>query len=250
MKKLFMFSSIFIMVFLFGCTSSETKQNEQQTLKNDIISDTTETIVQPQKDTTTMKQQKFIISTPYGEMSGILYNETPFHRDNFVQLVNQGYYNDLLFHRVISDFMIQGGDPDSKNAPKGKQLGQGGPGYTINAEFNKNFIHKKGALAAARMGDQMNPQKKSSGSQFYIVQGKSMSINEITQMEQYNGLAYTHEQIKIYQSIGGTPFLDGQYTVFGEIVQGLDVIDKIAAVEKDKADRPIQDIKMTIKIVD
>ncbi|MDD4849020.1 MAG: peptidylprolyl isomerase, partial [Bacteroidales bacterium] len=142
------------------------------------------------------------------------------------------------------------GDPDSKNAPAGKQLGQGGPGYTIQAEFNKNLIHKKGALAAARLGDQMNPQRKSSGSQFYIVQGKKMSIAEMNQMAQYTGINYSQEQMNIYQSLGGTPFLDGQYTVFGEIVQGLEVIDKIAAVEKDRSDRPLKDVKMTIKLVD
>lgn len=249
MKKLMIISTIFAMAMLFGCGSSTEKQ-EQQNSKNNVILDTTESIVKPQNDTITMKQQKFIISTSYGDMTGILYNETPFHRDNFIQLAKEGFYNDLLFHRVISDFMIQGGDPDSKNAPEGKPLGQGGPGYTVNAEFNNSLIHKKGALAAARMGDQVNPQRKSSGSQFYIVQGKKMSINEMNQMAQYTGISYTPEQINIYQSIGGTPFLDGQYTVFGEIIQGLDVIDKIAAVEKDSADRPLKDIKMTITLID
>ncbi|MCK9203607.1 MAG: peptidylprolyl isomerase [Bacteroidales bacterium] len=189
------------------------------------------------------KVVKFVIHTDLGDMTGILYNETPKHRDNFVKLVNSGFYNGLLFHRIISGFMIQGGDPDSKNAKPGQQLGAGGPGYTVPAEFNKDFIHKKGALSAARQGDQVNPAKASSGSQFYIVQGKKVPSAQL-------GANYTAEQKKIYETVGGTPFLDGQYTVFGEITNGLDVIDKIAAVQKDSHDRPITDIKMTVKIVE
>lgn len=192
------------------------------------------------------KPVKFVIHTDFGDMTGVLYNETPKHRDNFKKLVEQGYFNDLLFHRVISGFMIQGGDPDSKNAPAGKRLGMGGPGYTVDAEINPALIHKKGALSAARLPDQINPKKASSGSQFYIVQGKrqgpAMPANKAN-------LTYTEEQKKVYQTVGGTPFLDGEYTVFGEITEGLDVIDKIAAVQKDANDRPLQDVKMTIKIV-
>lgn len=248
MKKLFIFIPLFLLVSLIGCNTS-TEKTDTTTLQNDTLLTDTVTLLENSKQDT-MKQQKFVISTQFGDMTGVLYNETPFHRDNFMQLVKEGFYNDLLFHRVIADFMIQGGDPDSKNAPAGKQLGQGGPGYTIQAEFNKNLIHKKGALAAARLGDQMNPQRKSSGSQFYIVQGKKMNPAEMNQMAQYTGINYTQEQITIYQTIGGTPFLDGQYTVFGEIVQGLDVIDKIAAVEKDRADRPLKDVKMTVKLID
>lgn len=251
MKKLFIISTVIIATVLLGCGTSNTKKSNKDNSKTEtVVADTTSIAENSEENITEMKQQEFIISTQYGDMTGVLYNETPFHRDNFIQLVKEGFYNDLLFHRVISDFMIQGGDPDSKNAPAGKQLGQGGPGYTIQAEFNKNFIHKKGALAAARLGDQMNPQRKSSGSQFYIVQGKKMSPAEMNQMAQYTGINYTEEQINIYKSIGGTPFLDGQYTVFGEIVQGLDVIDKIAAVEKDRSDRPLKDVKMTIKLSD
>lgn len=189
------------------------------------------------------KVTKFIIHTDYGDMTGILYNETPKHRDNFVKLTKSGFFDGLLFHRVIAGFMIQGGDPDSKNAKPGQRLGMGGPGYTVPAEFNTAFIHKKGALSAARQGDQVNPAKASSGSQFYIVQGKKMSAAQL-------GANYTAEQKKIYETIGGTPFLDNQYTVFGEIIQGLDVIDKIAAVEKDASDRPVKDVKMTIRIVE
>lgn len=193
--------------------------------------------------TTQEKQVKFIIHTDYGDMKGILYNETPKHRDNFVKLVKQGYYDGLLFHRVINGFMIQGGDPDSKNAKPGQRLGSGGPGYTVPAEFNAKLIHKKGALSAARQGDQVNPSKASSGSQFYIVQGKKANPGQLS-------ANYTVEQKKIYETIGGTPFLDMQYTVYGEITEGLDVIDKIAAVEKDASDRPLKDVKMTIKIID
>ncbi len=189
------------------------------------------------------KVVKFVIHTDYGDMTGILYNETPKHRDNFVKLAKSGFYDGLLFHRVISGFMIQGGDPDSKNAKPGQQLGVGGPGYTVPAEFNTKFIHKKGALAAARQGDQVNPAKASSGSQFYIVQGKKMSAAQLTGN-------YTPEQKKIYETVGGTPFLDNQYTVYGEITEGLDVIDKIAACEKGPGDRPAKDIKMTIRIVE
>lgn len=164
---------------------------------------------------------KFVIHTDFGDMTGKLYNETPLHRDNFVKLANSGYYDGLLFHRVIFGFMIQGGDPDSKNAKPGQQLGSGGPNYTVPAEFVPTLTHKRGALAAARTGDQVNPKKASSGSQFYIVQPEK-----------------------------GAHFLDGQYTVYGEITDGFEVIDKIASAPKDKADRPTTDIKMTIRIIE
>jgi cyclophilin family peptidyl-prolyl cis-trans isomerase len=191
------------------------------------------------------KVVKFVIHTDFGDMKGILYNETPKHRDNFVKLASEGYFDGLLFHRVISGFMIQGGDPDSKTAKPGQRLGSGGPGYTVPAEINPALIHKKGALSAARLGDQQNPQKASSGSQFYIVQGKKQSASQLSQ----SPMKYTDAQKETYETIGGTPFLDGGYTVFGEITEGLDVIDKIAAVQKDASDRPLQDVKMTIKIV-
>ena len=195
-----------------------------------------------QSKSSSATQVKFVIHTDMGDMTGILYNETPQHRDNFVKLAKSGFFDDLLFHRVIQGFMIQGGDPDSKNAKPGQALGAGGPNYTVPAEFNPALIHKKGALSAARQADQVNPKKASSGSQFYIVQGKKQNAASL-------GSNYTAEQKNIYSTIGGTPFLDGNYTVFGEITQGLDVIDKIAAVEKDQRDRPLKDIKMTIKIL-
>jgi cyclophilin family peptidyl-prolyl cis-trans isomerase len=170
---------------------------------------------------TGQKQVKFVIHTEFGDMKGILYNETPKHRDNFVKLAKAGFYDGLLFHRVINGFMIQGGDPQSKNAKPGQQLGNGDPGYTIPAEFNANLKHKRGALAAARTPDQVNPAKASSGSQFYIVQPEK-----------------------------GTHFLDMNYTVYGEITDGFDVIDKISQAAKDQNDRPLKDIKMTVKIID
>jgi len=196
-------------------------------------------------DTSTYVQ----IHTDYGDMKIKLYNETPLHKQNFIDLVKKSYYDGTLFHRVISGFMIQGGDPDSKNAVPGQPLGMGGPSYTIPAEFSPNFIHKKGALAAARQGDAVNPKKASSGSQFYIVQGKGLSDAELSMMESRKGIKYTEEQKKIYRESGGTPFLDMDYTVFGEVVEGLDVIDKIAAVQKGNSDRPVNDIKMTITIL-
>ncbi len=244
------------------------------------------------------KEPVVVIETDLGTMKVKLYNETPKHRDNFLKLANEGFYNDLLFHRVIKEFMIQGGDPDSKGAPAGKQLGAGEHGERIPAEFHyPQLIHKKGALAAARMGDQMNPEKMSSGCQFYIVQGKTYSDKEITRMEdnmkqqammrKFNELKKDHmgeirilmqtqnregiqelqnklikecedyvaahpeeckmsdEVKKIYKEVGGTPFLDGEYTVFGEVIEGLDIIDKIAAVETAPGDRPVKDVKMT-----
>ncbi len=200
-----------------------------------------------QTGATPQKQVKFVIHTDYGDMKGVLYNETPKHRDNFVKLAKSGYYDGTLFHRVIAGFMIQGGDPDSKNAKPGQRLGNGGPNYTIDAEFNANLIHKKGALAAARTADQVNPKKASSGSQFYIVEGSKKTAAQLD--SQFPG-KYTPEQKKIYETVGGTPFLDGSYTVYGEITEGLDVIDKIANVQKDASDRPLQDVKMTIKIVE
>ncbi|MCB0798050.1 MAG: peptidylprolyl isomerase [Chitinophagales bacterium] len=188
------------------------------------------------------------ISTSYGDMLIKLYNETPKHRDNFIKLVKEGYYNGLLFHRVMQEFMVQGGDPDSRNAAAGARLGSGSPGYTIPAEFRKDLFHKKGALAAARQPDQVNPQKASSGSQFYIVQGKPTSDDELAMMGQRMGITFTEDQMEVYRTLGGTPFLDQNYTVFGEVISGMEVIDKIAAVQTDANDRPREDIKMTITL--
>ncbi len=202
------------------------------------------------------KEEMVVISTKFGDMTVRLYPETPLHKANFLKLVGQSYYDSLLFHRVISGFMIQGGDPDSRGAAKGVALGRGGPEYTIPAEFNSKYIHKKGALAAARQGDGVNPKKESSGSQFYIVMGKPVSKTELESIESRRKMqnpadtvSYTAEQIETYETIGGTPFLDGSYTVFGEVVEGLNVIDSIAAQPKNRGDRPIEDIVMSMKIV-
>lgn len=196
------------------------------------------------------KQTMVIISTSFGDMKIKLYNETPQHRDNFIKLAKSGFYDGLLFHRVIKQFMIQGGDPNSKNAAPGQPLGSGGPGYTVPAEFNPALFHKKGALSAARLGDQMNPQRASSGSQFYIVQGKPASDQELAMTESRLGIKYTEEQKNIYKTLGGTPFLDQNYTVFGEVVEGLDIIDKIAAVATAPGDRPYEDVRFTVKVIE
>ncbi len=186
------------------------------------------------------KQVKFVIHTQFGDMTGVLYNETPQHRDNFVKLVNEGWYENSPFHRVIKNFMIQGG----QNAD-----GRMDPGYKVPAEFVYGKFHKKGALSAARQSDQVNPEKASSGSQFYIVQGNVVTAQQLSQFSQRSGMAYSDEQIEIYSKIGGTPHLDGSYTVFGEIVDGFDVIDKIAAVKTGGMDKPVEDVTMSIEII-
>lgn len=188
------------------------------------------------------------IETTYGDIVVKLYNKTPKHRDNFLKLVKEGFYDDLLFHRVIKDFMIQGGDPNSRDAKPGQMLGDGTLGYTIPAEFNPELFHKKGALAAARQGDQVNPRKESSSCQFYIVQGNVWDAARLRMVEQRMGKSFTKEQAEAYATIGGTPFLDGEYTVFGEVVEGLEVIDKIASVTCGPMDRPVSDVKMKMSI--
>lgn len=187
------------------------------------------------------------ISTQFGDMKILLYEKTPKHRQNFLKLAKEGFYNNLLFHRVIKNFMIQGGDPDSKNAPAGAQLGAGrsAPKYRVDAEFLPEFFHKKGVIAAARDD---NEQKASSSTQFYIVQGKKLNDIEIESSKKRSGAVYTDEQVKIYKEIGGTPFLDQNYTVYGEVVQGIETIDKIAQVAKDGNDRPEKDVQMQVSI--
>ena len=187
------------------------------------------------------------LTTAYGTMELQLYASTPKHRDNFVILGKQGYYDSLLFHRVINNFMIQGGDPASKGAAPNVLLGNGGPGYTIPAEFVDSLIHLKGALAAARQGDGVNPQKASSGSQFYIVQGQPVKLNMLQQMQARTGQKYTEAQQEAYATQGGTPHLDGSYTVFGRVILGLEVIDKIAALQT-AGSRPVKDVVMTIRL--
>ncbi len=210
--------------------------------------------IEEQKPIKSNMNTKVKITTSQGVMVVELYDETPLHRDNFIKLVEEGFYNDLLFHRCIKNFMAQGGDPESRGASPSKMLGMGGPGYTVPAEFNANLIHKKGALAAARQGDQVNPKKASSGSQFYIVQGQQLNDNQLTQFEsraamKIPGFKYTEEQRKLYKTIGGTAMLDMDYTVFGEIVEGLDVLDKILAQPTKQGDRPMQDITMKMEVV-
>lgn len=241
-----------------------------------------------------------LIKTEFGEIKVKLFDETPEHKKNFLKLAEEGFYNDLLFHRVIENFMIQGGDPDSKDAPAGTRLGGGSPGYTIPAEFVSKYFHKKGVLAAARKGGSSNPEKRSSGSQFYIVQGEifthgkldslemmknnraknelfkahfSKANDELNEMRKNNDqqafniriaelraeadsifeastkFKLTEEQREAYTTVGGYPSLDGEYTVFGEVIEGLDVLDKIAAVEVDKNNRPLTDVKMEVELV-
>jgi len=241
---------------------------------------------------------KVKIQTMLGDIVVRLYDETPLHRDNFVKLVKEGYYDGTLFHRVIKDFMVQGGDPDSKGAPAGKMLGMGGPGYTIEAEIKDTLFHKRGALAAARQGDQVNPERRSSGSQFYIVWGQVYNEGQLRQFSKqlrmqrvqgaFNALTAEHrseiiqmrkdrnraglqelqdrlvaeaekcvgsaglsdEQIQVYSTIGGTPHLDGQYTVFGEVEEGLDVVEMIQGTATGRGDRPVDDIEMRVSLIE
>ena len=203
---------------------------------------------QEQKNPTKKKKKtemtKVLLKTSMGDIIIALYDETPLHKENFIKLVNEKYYDGVLFHRIIQNFMIQTGDPESKTAKPGQMLGNGGPGYTIPAEFVPGLYHKRGAVAAARMGDNVNPKKESSGSQFYIVDGRVFSTNDLNRVIQMTGKTFGQEQIKDYTTIGGAPHLDGDYTVFGEVVSGLEIVDKIAAQQKDGRDRPLEDIKI------
>ena len=201
---------------------------------------TLNSFVMCQNPAQTEKEYVVVIHTDMGDITVKLYNETPLHRDNFIKLVNEGYYDGSIFHRVIKDFMIQGG---------GGKTGNEDPGYKIPAEIIGGFYHKKGALAAARMPDHVNPRKESSGSQFYIVQGRKFSQNELRNFESRSGIKYTPEQITTYSTIGGTPHLDGDYTVFGEVISGLEVVDKIAVVQTGPGDRPVKEVKMRMSVL-
>ena len=186
-----------------------------------------------------------IFQTTKGVIKVKLYNETIRHRDNFIKLVSEGYYNGVLFHRVIKDFMIQTGDPQSKTAKPGEELGNGGPDYTIPAEFYAPLYHKKGALAAARSGDNVNPNRESSGSQFYIVQGKKFTLDQLQSMENSKKhIPFTEDQKIAYTTLGGTPHLDYAYTVFGEVIEGLEVVDAIALAATDERNRPLENISV------
>ncbi len=184
------------------------------------------------------------METTLGSLTIRLYDGTPKHRDNFIKLAESGFYDGLLFHRVIDGFMIQGGDPNSKNAKPGQRLGSGGPGYTVPAEFSKEYAHVKGALSAARQPDHVNPKKNSSGSQFYIVHGQKASEDVLSTMEARHGMKYTDEIKSQYINSGGTPFLDQEYTVYGIVEKGMDIIDLIAGTKTDSSDRPKKDVKI------
>lgn len=194
------------------------------------------------------KHRKVKVTTPYGTMIIQLYDQTPLHRNNFIKLVKAHFYDSILFHRVIKGFMIQGGDPESKHAQPGAMLGNGENGYTVPAEFRLDLFHKKGVLAAARDD---NPAKASSGCQFYIVQGKKWTDAELDQLEQgrLGGRKIPVDQREIYKTIGGTPQLDQSYTIFGQVIAGMEVIDKIAGMKTDGNDRPLTDVPMKIRLV-
>jgi cyclophilin family peptidyl-prolyl cis-trans isomerase len=183
--------------------------------------------------------------TSKGTMVIRLSDSTPLHRDNFIKLVNQHFYDGLLFHRVMSQFMIQGGDPKSKTAKAGDQLGGGSPGYTIPAEIKPYLFHKKGALAAARTPDEINPNKESNGSQFFIVQGRVYDDADLNQVEaRLNGYKIPEAHREVFKTIGGSPSLDTKYTVFGEVIKGIDIIDSIAAVPVGDRNRPVEDVRI------
>lgn len=273
-----MFASI--VISMAACSKAKSEPaNEQTTIDSEMETNAN------QADSANVR---VLVKTTMGDFTVMLYGDTPAHRDNFVKLANEHYYDSLLFHRVIENFMVQGGDPNSKNAPAGKMLGDGDPNYTLPAEivFPKHY-HKRGALAAARTGDQVNPERRSSGSQFYVVTGQVFSDEQMKQMaikaafdqlaEQHMdsiqammtrrdqpGLQalqeklvkqaremvdagkgpYSTEMVKAYTTEGGTPHLDGQYSVFGEVIDGMDTIDKIQKAETDRNDRPTQDIRI------
>lgn len=249
-----------MIIIIAACKSKNAgaRSEKKSEVVNMVTPDSTSLTNQPSEAATEPTPEgkvKVKIHTRFGDMVVKLYDETPKHRDNFVKLVQSKFYDGLLFHRVIKNFMVQGGDPDSKAAPMSKALGMGGPGYKVPGEFNKAFIHKKGALAAARQGDQVNPQRESSGSQFYIVQGQKVTDMQLNQIQSYvsskmPGFQYTAEQANIYKTIGGTPNLDMDYTVFGEVIEGLNIIDSIAAQPTSPSNnRPLQDIVMSMELI-
>jgi len=297
-KTLFMLAAF--MFAMASCKAGSAKAESESATADSLES------ANSQSTETTMPNDsnsvKVAISTSMGDITVLLYGDTPKHRDNFVKLVKENYYDGTLFHRVINEFMIQAGDPDSKTAKPGQQLGSGGPGYQIDAEINyPTRFHKRGALAAARTGDQINPERRSSGSQFYIVTGQKYAEPQLAQLESQltqmqiqgifqqlvnenrdkimamqregdnaglqqlqnefiatareqaaaNPTKLTEEQRKAYSTVGGAPHLDGQYTVFGEVISGMEVVDKIEKVETDRSDRPKDDVKiLSMKIIE
>jgi cyclophilin family peptidyl-prolyl cis-trans isomerase len=244
MKKILVF--VLGIVMMFAATDVSAQAKKRATTKKKTV-----TAVAPSVNRKSTKRAikakdysiKVKIVTDSGAMIVKLYDSTPLHRDNFAKLVSEKFYDSLLFHRVISAFMIQGGDPNSKTAEQGAMLGNGGGDMArIPAEFRSTLFHKKGTLCAARDG---NPEKASSACQFYIVQGKKFTDEELNNMP----IQYTPEQKIIYKTVGGTPFLDQNYTVFGEVISGMEVIDKIASVQKGMADRPVGDVRMKMEII-
>ena len=237
MKKALLYCIALIIIALSSCSSPKK-------VKTDDGAAATETTKQTTSNNNTQKMTKVLLKTTFGDITIALYDDTPAHRDNFHKLVNDKFYDGVLFHRIIKGFMIQGGDPDSKTAKPGQRLGSGDVGYTIPAEFVPAHFHKRGAVCAARMGDNVNPQKASSGCQFYIVDGTVYDNDKLNMIAQRTGKTFTPEQVQAYTTIGGAPFLDGDYTVFGEVIKGMEVVDKIAEQQKDGADRPLEDIKI------
>lgn len=239
MKRLFLLSLAFLCVFGFAATAQVKKSSAKTPVNKNRVSE--------KRPVAKDKSIRVKIVTDSGTLIVKLYDSTPLHRDNFVKLVKNGFYDSLMFHRVIPEFMIQGGDPLSKNAPSGTALGMGGGDMErIPAEFHPSLIHKKGALAAARDG---NPQKASSACQFYLVEGKKSTDAELDMMESRKGMKWTPEQRNVYKTIGGTPFLDQDYTVFGEVESGLDVIQKIVSVPRDGNNRPLGDVRMKMELI-
>lgn len=237
MKKTIVYCIALSVIILSSCSSPKKVKTEDN-------SATAETTEKTTSNNNTQKMTKVLLKTTFGDITIALYDDTPAHRDNFQKLVNDKFYDGVLFHRIIKGFMIQGGDPDSKTAKAGQRLGSGDVGYTIPAEFVPGRFHKRGAVCAARMGDNVNPQKASSGCQFYIVDGTVYDNDKLNMIAQRTGKTFSPEQVKAYTTIGGAPFLDGDYTVFGEVISGMEVVDKIADQQKDGADRPIEDIKI------
>ena len=237
MKKALVYCIALSIIALSSCSSPKK-------VKTDDGTAAAETTKQTTSNNNTQKMTKVLLKTTFGDITIALYDDTPAHRDNFHKLVNDKFYDGVLFHRIIKGFMIQGGDPDSKTAKPGQRLGSGDVGYTIPAEFVPTHFHKRGAVCAARMGDNVNPQKASSGCQFYIVDGTVYDNDKLNMIAQRTGKTFTPEQIQAYTTAGGAPFLDGDYTVFGEVISGMEVVDKIAEQQKDGADRPLEDIKI------
>ena len=238
---------VIISVALIACGCGGGQSNKKIADKQSAADTKPEPKPESKKEEVKMTKVQAMIATSEGNITVRLYDETPLHRDNFVKLSKDGYYNGVIFHRVIKNFMIQGGDPESRNPKPDGVYGSGGPDYKIDAEIKPQFFHKKGALSAARQGDQVNPEKKSSGSQFYIVQGTVYTLESLKNLEQQKqqvnpGFKFSDEALKAYTTIGGTPHLDGDYTVYGEVTDGLDVVDKIANSSTGARDRPVKDV--------